>query len=152
VAEMNMGSRRISRECAMQILYAVDVCKLTKAEAEKAFWQTKNYDKDVVAFAQELIDGTISNLDEINTLLKQTAENWDIERMASIDRSILRLASYELLYVLATPPNAVINEAIELAKDFSTDESGKFVNGILDKIKSKRKNKIVENLATENTE
>ncbi|PIU83384.1 MAG: transcription antitermination factor NusB [Elusimicrobia bacterium CG06_land_8_20_14_3_00_38_11] len=134
-----MGSRRISRECAMQILYAVDVCKLTKAEAEKSFWQTKDYEKGIVAFAQELIDGTIANLNEINELLKQTAENWDIDRMASVDRAILRLASYELLYALSTPPNAVINEAIELAKDFSTDESGKFVNGILDKIKAKRK-------------
>lgn len=133
-----MGSRRISRECAMQILYALDVCKLTKAEAEKAFWQTKSYDKDVVSFAQELIDGTTANLDEINDLLKLTAENWEIERMAAVDRAILRLASYELIYTPEIPPNVVINEAIELAKDFSTDDSGKFVNGILDKIKSKQ--------------
>lgn len=133
-----MGSRRISRECAMQILYALDVCKLTKAEAEKAFWQTKNYDKDVVSFAQELIDGTTANLDDINRMLKETAENWEIDRMAAVDRAILRLASYELIYNPGIPPNAVINEAIELAKDFSTDESGKFVNGILDKIKTRR--------------
>ncbi|MFH0947408.1 MAG: transcription antitermination factor NusB [Elusimicrobiota bacterium] len=135
-----MGSRRLSRECVIQVLYAVDVCKLTKSEAENAFWQTKNYDRDVVAFAQELIDGTISNLEEINDLLKQTAENWELNRMAAVDRAILRLASYELLYTLATPPKVVINEAIELAKDFSTDESGKFVNGILDKIKANQKN------------
>ena len=129
----------MSRECAIQILYAVDVCKLTKAEAENAFWQTANYDKNVVSFAQELIDGTLANLDEINELLKQTTENWELDRMAAVDRAILRLASYELLYALSTPPKAVLNEAIELAKDFSTDESGKFVNGILDKIKTKRK-------------
>ena len=135
-----MGSRRESRECAMQILYSMDVCKLSKADAETAFWQTKNYDKEVVSFAQELIDGTIANLEEINELLKQTAENWEIGRMAAIDRAILRLASYELIYEEEIPPNVIINEAIELAKDFSTEESGKFVNGLLDKIKKlKRK-------------
>jgi len=135
-----MGSRRASRETAMQILYAIDVCKLTKEEAEEAFWQTKKYDKDVVSFARELIDGAIANTEELDGILKETAENWEIGRMAGVDRAILRLAAYELVYTLGTPANAVINEAIELAKDFSTEESGKFVNGILDKVKKlKRK-------------
>ncbi|OGS43813.1 MAG: transcription antitermination factor NusB [Elusimicrobia bacterium RIFOXYD2_FULL_34_15] len=133
-----MGSRRLSRESTMQILYAVDVCKVSKEEAEKAFWSTNDYDRDVVSFANELVDGTISNLNEIDEYLKKIAENWDLDRMASIDRAILRLASYELLYTPETPPNVVINEAIELAKDFSTENSGKFVNGILDKIKGLR--------------
>ena len=133
-----MGSRRLSRESTMQILYAVDVCKVSKEEAEKAFWSTNDYDRDVVSFANELVDGTISNLNEIDEYLKKIAENWDLDRMASIDRAILRLASYELLYTPETPPNVVINEAIELAKDFSTGNSGKFVNGILDKIKGLR--------------
>ncbi|MFH1541184.1 MAG: transcription antitermination factor NusB [Elusimicrobiota bacterium] len=136
-----MGTRRLSRECAIQVLYAMDACKLTKAEIDEAFWQTKNYDKDVVAFAQELVNGTILNLEEINNLLKETAKNWELDRMAAVDRAILRLACYELLYTFETPLNVIINEAIELAKNFSTDESGKFVNGILDKIKAKRKNK-----------
>ncbi|MEW6556300.1 MAG: transcription antitermination factor NusB [Elusimicrobiota bacterium] len=132
-----MGSRRISRECAMQILYSIDVCKLTKEDAETFFWNTQYYDNNIVAFAKELIDGTLANLNEIDKHLKQTAENWELDRMASVDRAILRLSSYELLFTPETPPNVVINEAIELAKDFSTEESGKFVNGILDKIKSK---------------
>jgi transcription antitermination protein NusB len=131
-----MGSRRTSRECAMHILYAIDTCKMAKDEAEESFWQTKEYDKDVVSFAKELIDGTLCNIEEIDELLKKIAENWEIERMASVDRAILRIASYELIYTPSTPPNAIINEAIELAKNFSTDDSGKFVNGILDKIKN----------------
>ncbi|MDD5687637.1 MAG: transcription antitermination factor NusB [Elusimicrobia bacterium] len=134
-----MGLRRLSRECAMQMLFAVDVCKLTKEEAKKSFWGTKHYKEKVVLFAEELVDGTLCNIEEIDKLLGEVAENWDLSRMASIDRAILRFASYELLYTPETPVNVVINEAIELAKDFSTIESGKFVNGVLDKIKVKNK-------------
>lgn len=134
-----MGSRRLSRECAMHILYAMDVCRAPKKEAEDSFWQTKSYPNDVVSFATELVDGTASNIDEIDGILREIAENWELNRMAGADRAILRLASYELLYTPGTPANAVINEAIELAKSFSTDDSGKFVNGILDKVKKLRK-------------
>ncbi|MBN1384160.1 MAG: transcription antitermination factor NusB [Elusimicrobia bacterium] len=137
-----MGSRRTSRECAMQILYTMDVCRMPKKEAEESFWQTKTYSNDVVSFANELVDGTSGNLNEIDNILMEIAENWELNRMAGVDKAILRIASYELIYTPKTPSNAVINEAIELAKSFSTDDSGKFVNGILDKVKKSQKNKI----------
>ena len=92
-----MGSRRTARECAMHILYTMDVCRVPKQEAENSFWQTKNYSNDVVSFATELIDGTAGNLDEIDGLLREIAENWELARMAGVDRAILRNASYELL-------------------------------------------------------
>ena len=92
-----MGSRRQSRECAIQILYLTDVCKMNKEDAEKALLSNNDYDKEVVPFVSELIDGTISNLKEIDEYLVKIAENWELDRMASIDKAILRLASYELL-------------------------------------------------------
>jgi len=116
---------------------------MNKEDAEKALLSNNDYDKEVVPFVSELIDGTISNLKEIDEYLVKIAENWELDRMASIDKAILRLASYELLVTPATPPNVVINEAIELAKEFSTENSGKFVNGILDKIKNLRDKKTV---------
>ncbi len=133
-----MGLRRESRKCAIHVLYTMDISCLAKDDAEQAFWSSQPSNKKVVAFAKELIDGTAANLDEINRRLTEITKNWELDRMTSVDRAILRLAAYELLFMPQTPPNVVINEAIELAKEFSTENSGKFVNGILDKIKSSR--------------
>jgi len=136
-----MGLRRESRKCAIHVLYSMDVCGLGKEEAEKAFWSSQLFNKRVETFAKELIDGTTANFEEINKQLQNIAKNWELERMTSVDRAILRLASYELLFMPQTPPNVIINEAIELAKEYSTESSGKFVNGILDQMKNIRSEK-----------
>jgi len=133
-----MGLRRLSREYALQILYAVDVCKLESEDAQKSFWKDRKSGKKVLEFATTLVEGTLKNLPQIDSLIVKYARNWDIDRMASIDRNILRQATFEILCLLDIPINVIINEAVELAKKYSTEESGKFVNGILDKIKEAR--------------
>lgn len=136
-----MGLRRESRKCAINVLYSMDISGLGKEDVEESFWSSQVFNKKIATFAKELIDGTTANLEEINKRLQEIAKNWELERMTSVDKAILRLASYELLFMPQTPPNVVINEAIELAKEFSTENSGKFVNGILDKIKNIRSEK-----------
>lgn len=116
---------------------------MTKDEAVSDFWRVVKYNKKIVSFVMELLDGTTANLNEINAKIETIALNWQIERMASTDRAILRLGAYELLYMPHTPSDVVINEAIELAKEFSTRNSGRFVNAILDKIKKQDKKKPV---------
>lgn len=133
-----MGARREARECALQILYSMDVCRLTPQEAKEAFWRENIHAEEVRQFAETLVDGASNNLKTIDDLIRPIAQNWEIERMAAIDRNLLRQAGFELLYLADIPVNVVINEAIELAKKFSTEDSGKFVNGILDKMKDFR--------------
>jgi len=133
-----MGLRRLAREYALQILYAVDVCKLEQEEAERSFWEDRKSSRKVFEFATTLVKGTLENLPEIDGLIVKYARNWDLHRMASIDRNILRQGTFEILYLLDIPINVIINEAVELAKKYSTEESGKFVNGILDKIREAR--------------
>jgi len=136
-----MGLRRLAREYTLQILYAIDVCKLEAEETQQSFWEGHKSGKKVLEFATTLIEGTLKNLPQIDSLIVRYARNWDIDRMASIDRNILRQATFEILYLPDIPINVIINEAIELAKKYSTEESGKFVNGILDKIGQTRSEK-----------
>jgi len=133
-----MGLRRLAREYTLQILYAIDVCKLKEEEAQQSFWEGHKSGKKVLEFATTLVEGTLKNLPQIDSLIVKYARNWDIDRMASIDRNILRQATFEILYLPDIPINVIINEAVELAKKYSTEESRKFVNGILDKIKEAR--------------
>lgn len=107
----------------------------------KQFLSDKENDPEVKKFASEIIDGTLSMLDEIDSVIKKAAENWVLERMAAVDRNILRFAVYELLQRKDIPPAVTINEAIEIAKKYSTLESAAFINGILDKIAQKAKPK-----------
>ncbi len=139
-----MGLRRLAREYALQILYAVDVCKLKGEEAQQSFWNDHKSGRKVLEFATVLVEGTLKNLIQIDSLIAKYARNWDIHRMASIDRNILRQSTFEILYLLDIPVNVVINEAVELAKKYSTEESGRFVNGILDKIREARNAKSLE--------
>lgn len=133
-----MGARREARECALHILYSMDVCHLTPQDAKEAFWRENVFTEEVRKFAETLVDGVCTHLKEIDDLIRPIAQNWEIERMASIDRNLLRQAGFELLHIPDIPVNVIINEAIELAKKFSTEDSGKFVNGILDKMKDFR--------------
>jgi N utilization substance protein B len=131
-----MGLRRDGREAAIQFLYQVDVHKPEKVEdALKAFWKQNEEPQNVRDFATDLLRGALEKLPEVDAKIRTLADNWDFERLAVVDRNILRLAIYEMLFRPEIPPVVSINEAIEIAKKFSTAESGKFVNGLLDKVK-----------------
>jgi len=131
-----MGVRRIARECALQMLYQLDVGKQAQAEILATFWLMNDHPEKVREFANELFTGAVSRLSHIDGIIQQHAKNWRLGRMAAVDRNILRLAVYELLSDSHPPATVVINEALEIAKKFSTHESAQFVNGVLDSIKS----------------
>ena len=135
-----MGIRRLSREMAMHVLFAVDVCRMNEQDAWDAFRSSHEEieEQDAYTFAQLLVAGVLAHQSDIDALISEHAKNWDLPRLASIDRAVLRIGTYELIYESDTPENVVINEAVEIAKDYSTDESGKFVNGVLDTIKKER--------------
>jgi N utilization substance protein B len=134
-----MGARRKSREMALQFLYLVDAAKLTAEDAKKSLLDPWHTPEKIREFAELLALGTLSHAEHIDALITKYAENWEIKRMTAVDRNIMRLAAFELVYEPETPISVIIDEAVEIAKTFSTEESGKFVNGILDKIKLERK-------------
>jgi transcription antitermination protein NusB len=131
-----MGIRRTARECALQMLYQHDVGKVDREEILESFWEMNEQPAKVCAFANELFEGTLDRLKEIDKTIQQHTQNWRLSRMAAVDRNILRLAVYEFLADCGTPGTVVINEALEIAKKFSTHESAQFVNGVLDSIKN----------------
>jgi N utilization substance protein B len=127
--------RRKAREYALQLLFQLDIRKEKPTlTLFKRFWADKEPDENVRAFAEEVVRGTFKHLRTINARVLACARNWTLERMATVDRNVLRLATYEILYRMDIPPSVTINEAIELAKKYGTDESGAFVNGILDSV------------------
>ena len=129
-----MRNRTKARECALQILYAVDIGKEDSREIIAAYWSEHKEELTVKKFALELVSGTLEHAEKIDKLITQYADNWRLERMAVIDRNIIRMATFELLFAGDIPPKVAINEAVELAKKFGDEESGRFVNGVLDKI------------------
>ena len=132
-----MGSRRKARECALQMLFAADVAEMPADEVVRSYWaELGETDLDVTArdFATRLASRTLSNLELLDERIRSRAEHWRISRMAVVDRNILRLAVYEFLYE-PTPRTVAINEALEIARRFSTYEATQFINGILDAIK-----------------
>ena len=156
-----MGTRRESRERAVQFLFQHDLNPLTDLEAELAtFWNSQRAaaiedeksghatwgekvelppptveEAETRLFAEPLIKGVLEHRDAIDEHIKKHAKNWDFHRIAAVDRNIMRLAIFEMLHRQDIPPVVSINEAVDIAKKFSTEDSGKFVNGILDKIK-----------------
>lgn len=130
-----MGGRRKARERALQALYSIDLNPQGRAESAKDGYGSIPGQGEEDPFARDLVDGTLARLDEIDVLISRASLKWDVERMAIVDRNILRLATYELLSSCDTPPRVILNEAIELAKFFGGDESGTFVNGVLDRIR-----------------
>ena len=130
-----MGSRRKSRELAMQFLYMLELNLQDIGEGLEGFWQMNSADNTCKEFAENLIRGTLENREEIDSVIDKFAINWDLERIALVDRNVLRIAIFEMLHREDIPPVVSINEAVDIAKRFSTSESGKFVNGILDRIK-----------------
>ena len=128
-----MGYRRKSREYALQMLYQYDVSHQSAGLAE-GFWADKEVPENIKEFADSIVDGVIENVDLIDDKIRLSASNWSIDRMAVVDRNILRMAVFELFYIKDIPVKVTINEAIEIAKRFGEEESGSFVNGILDRI------------------
>jgi N utilization substance protein B len=127
--------RRKAREVALQFLYQLDL----QGEPDPAphaaeFWAHHPLDDDTRTFAQDIVRGTKTTQAQIDEIIVRFTEHWDLERMAVVDRNILRLAVYELGWREETPPKVVINEAIEIAKKFGTQESSRFINGILDRV------------------
>jgi transcription antitermination factor NusB len=136
-----MRRRTKAREFALQVLYQMDVTGDAAEVAIENFWQAhseENIEEAVKSFMAELVKGVAQNLEAINQKISQYATNWELRRMAVVDRNILRLGSYELMLRDDIPPKVSINEAVELAKKYSGQEAAKFVNGILDKIKSEK--------------
>jgi N utilization substance protein B len=131
-----MGLRRVARECALQMLYELDVGKHSKDEILRTYWQMNEHPQKVHDFAEQLFVGTVQQLKEIDKVIQRHTKNWRLGRMAVVDRNVLRLAVFEFLLGGKTPETVVINEALEIARKFSTHESAQFVNGILDSIKN----------------
>jgi transcription antitermination protein NusB len=130
-----MGKRRKSREVALQFLYQLDLSEATDpAPYEAEFWARHATDDEGRGYAGALVSGTTANRTAIDQLITQYTEHWDLDRMAVVDRNILRLAIFELLWREDVPPKVAINEAIEIAKKFGTRESSRFINGILDRV------------------
>jgi transcription antitermination protein NusB len=136
-------SRHRAREAAVQMLYQWEVGKQSMLEVMSTFWTSgpaadEPLTGEMREFATALTTGVVAKLEEIDPLIVEAAQNWRIERMAVMDRLILRLAVYEFLHQPDTPARVIINEALELARTFSTDEAVRFINGILDGVRKAR--------------
>ena len=129
-----MGPRRKAREYALQMLFQWDITHDSIDQIITTFFSTQEESEGVADFARRLVIGTVDNVEKIDTLIQRHAEHWRLDRMATVDRNVLRLATQEL-FDNETPKTVVINEAIEIARRFSSQESPQFINGILDSIK-----------------
>ena len=136
-----MSNRRMARECALQSLYYADSAKTNDVDCVTRY--AADFKKelgDCYGFCQDLITGTTAHLAQIDKLVSAYAKNWTVARMSVVDRSILRMATYEMVFSREkTPVPAIIDEAIELAKKYSTENSSKFINGLLDQLKKERR-------------
>jgi len=127
-----MGSRRRARELALQLLYQHELTRSSRDIMQGEFEDFNSSPATVQAFASELVAGCLEHLREIDEELERQTSHWRLERLAAVDRNILRLGLYELLFRPDTPPAVVIDEAIEIAKKFGAEDSARFVNGVLD--------------------
>lgn len=131
-----MSARRKARELALCALYAYEFSQNPVAQIKKELIEEYNDNQNITSFANELLDVTIKNIDQLDEMIKFKALNWDFQRIAIIDKLIMRLSICEFLYFPDIPPKVTIDEAIEVAKKYSTEKSGKFINGILDSVLS----------------
>ncbi|MBI2468429.1 MAG: transcription antitermination factor NusB [Candidatus Rokubacteria bacterium] len=131
-----MGRRRKARELALQLLYELDVRgEQDPGPTADEFWRRQRVGDDVRGFAETIVRGTKANQAKIDELITRFAERWDLDRMAVVDRNILRAGIFELLWVHEVPCKVAINEALEIARKFSTEESTRFINGLLDRVR-----------------
>jgi len=130
-----MGSRRKSREFALQMLFQAEMGKQSPEQVRRSFWeQREKVEDDARGFADDLFRAAIDRSGEIDELIQKHAEHWRLERMAAVDRNILRAAVAEFLSSPKTPQPIIINEALEIARKFSAPESVQFINGVLDSV------------------
>ena len=126
-------SRRKARELALQFLYQLDLVEGGREEVAEVFWSQNPIAEETRQFAESLVDGYLQRASNIDEMIQRASKNWRLERMAAVDRTVIRLAVSEFLYT-DTPKAVVIDEAIEVARRFSTEDSAEFVNGILDAV------------------
>jgi N utilization substance protein B len=129
-----LGKRRKSRELALQVLYQLDVTKQDPSKVLDQFQQHFSPNEEKDEFLEGLVLGVLNHSQEIDRLIEQFSENWRLERMSIIDRNILRMATFELIFCEDIPPKVTLNEAIDLGKEYGSEDSGSFINGILDRI------------------
>lgn len=127
-----MGHRRRAREIALQVLYQIDVSKIDVDEAIELFRGSFGMPQESVGFSTQLIKCTLDHIKEIDDLIRNCSEHWSLERMSTVDKNILRMAVCEFLYCDDIPPKVTLNEAIDIGKNYGSDNSGSFINGILD--------------------
>ncbi len=132
-----MGHRRKAREIALQVLYQIDVTEVGVDEAVRLFRDSFGIPEEAAEFSTQLIQCTADHLKEIDDLIQACSEHWSLDRMSKVDRNILRAAVSEFLYFDDIPPKVTLNEAIDIGKNYGSDNSGSFINGILDAIYSK---------------
>lgn len=131
-----MGTRRQGREFALQVLYQMDIAGLEPQQALALFWQNFEPNADTRQFTTELVEGVWQEKERIDRLIANATEHWRLGRLARVDLNLLRLATYELLAYPHIAPGVTINEAIEIARRYCSDEAPMFVNGVLDRIAS----------------
>lgn len=141
-----MGRRRDGRRLVVQFLYQHDCAKNKEAvdESMRLFEELTGPERNAWQFAQPLLRGTLEKIEELDERIRRYSQNWELSRMAMVDRNVLRLALYELFFCEEIPPVVSINEAIDLAKQLGAEESGKFVNGVLDRAKQDLKRPLRE--------
>ena len=130
-----MGTRRSSREYALQMLFQWDITRDAIEQIQANFWDSHDEPENVVQFASLLVNRTIEHSEEIDAMIQSHAEHWRLDRMAVVDRNVLRLATQELMFDKETPATVVINEAIEIVRRYGSEDSPQFINGILDSIR-----------------
>ncbi|MBI3890621.1 MAG: transcription antitermination factor NusB [Candidatus Wallbacteria bacterium] len=129
--------RSLARQVAMKVLFQVALVETDVQEALEYFREDLDLDSSVMSFARELVEGTKLHSEEIDKLLREYLEKWDLDRIGNVEKAILRLGTFELLYRGEIPPSVTINEAVELSKEYSSLSAGKFINGVLDRVAKK---------------
>ncbi len=129
-----MGARRSGREAALQMLFAVEASGASPDQEIALFWRHFEAEPEGKAYADELVRGVTDKRDEVDARITSASVNWRLERMTRVDRNVMRLGGYELMFRLDVPRAVILDEAVELAKSFGSEESSAFVNGVLAKI------------------
>lgn len=129
-----MGKRRLSRELAVQFLYLTEMNKGDVQDQLKMFWEGHSSPEEVQSFTEDILNDIFEHKEEIDARLEKYSDNWTLSRMTVIDRNLLRMAASEILYSKTVPPKVAIDEAVEIAKRFGSEDSPNFINGVLDRI------------------
>jgi N utilization substance protein B len=133
-----LGSRRSARIIALQALYQIDICNKSVEDVVRFDWLQKEYDGKTLDFAETLVRGSAEHRSFIDSVIVMQLEHWDLSRLSYVDRAILRFSTYSLFFQDDVPDTVVINEAIDIAKIFGSDDSYRFVNGVLDGIRKEK--------------